>query len=150
MRCRKAQQLLSVRLDAQLDDTRAQRLNEHLAGCHRCQRFAADLPLCNQALSAMSVQEPQPAFKARVLARLPDRRATLRDWLESVRPAHVAAAAAGVACGVILAVVMNGTAPPQQPDATKPTASFYRDAFDTLPSNSPAANYRELLQEMEE
>lgn len=72
MRCPRAQMLLSLRRDGALDPRRADGLEEHLAACPACRRFAQALAVCEERLNELAtvVWEPQPEFVDRFRARL--------------------------------------------------------------------------------
>jgi anti-sigma factor RsiW len=148
MRCRKAQRLVSVNLDGQLDDAQRTALREHLAGCLACGRFADQVRGISDALSAMQVPEPRPHFTQRLLARLPDQqveRFSLREWSAALRPAPLAAGGLALAAGVIMAVVMNGQQRVPAPTTVDPAREVCAESFDPLPDGSAAARYVALV-----
>ena len=153
MRCRKAQKLLSLKLDGQLDEPRARALEAHTARCFPCQRFATELASSTRALDSLGAPEPRPGFTDRLLTRLPQRRPArgrLRHWWEALRPAPLAGAAAALSCGIAAALFMNGGHVITDRPDERPEEALLADWFDALPADSPAAKYLALLQSEEE
>jgi len=153
MRCRKAQKLISAKLDTQLDAARVSALEAHTARCFPCQRFAAELASSSRALDAFGAPEPRPGFTDRLLTRLPQQRSTpsrLRQLWEALRPAPVAGAAMAMSCGIVMAIAMNGAqAVTDQVESRSEEASL-AEWFDALPADSAGAKYLALLQSEEE
>ena len=149
MRCPKAQELLSARFDGEVDGAGDCAVEAHLSRCPACQRFAANLPVCSQALDAVFAPEPRPGFAERLMARLPEAPAKyprLREWFDALRPVPAAAAAVALVCGVFLATSMNGEQP-QRSAQKDPGQTLYAESFDALPSDSTGARCLVLLQE---
>jgi len=149
MRCPKAQKLLSTRFDQEVEGAGHRALDAHLSRCIACQRFAANLSVCDQSLEAVFAPEPRPGFAERVMARLPENPAKyprLREWFGALRPAPAVAAAVALACGVFLATSMNGKQP-QRVAQEDPGRVLYAESFEALPSDSTGARCLVLLQE---
>jgi len=149
MRCSKAQKLLSARFDQEVEGTGDRALEAHLNRCSACQRFAANLPVCSQALDAVFAPEPRLGFAERVMARLPETPAKyprLREWFDALRPAPALAAGVALACGIFLATSMNGEQP-QRVAKEDPGQTLYAESFAALPSDSTGARCLVLLQE---
>lgn len=152
MRCSKTQKLLSTRFDQEIEGTGNSALEAHLSRCSACQRFAANLSVCSQALDAAFAPEPRPGFTARVLARLPERGAKpawLRDWLDGLRVGHTAAAVLALSCGVVLALSMNGEQRSGVSVRKQPAEALYTESFNALPGDSAEARYLALFEERE-
>lgn len=94
---------LSAYLDGELNARRREAIEAHLAGCDACRRELASLRQVSACLQAWTAPEPAPDLSARFAERLaartkrPDARWLAVPWLR-------AAAAAGLAAGLLLAV----------------------------------------------
>lgn len=88
MRCDRAREALSARLDAELPDTEADDLTSHLTTCAGCQAYAADLDVLHRAVrvrAAEPVPDLTPAIVAATADQLPRPRAQARVAVEWVR-----------------------------------------------------------------
>ena len=150
MRCRKAQKWLSAGFDGELDQARGRPVEEHVAGCARCQRFAGNLPRCSQAMNLTTLRQLSAGFTAAVMARLPEGQAErfwFTNWLEALRPAPATAAGVALCCGVLLALSMNGEQRSAAGDAREPVDALYAESFDALSGDSVAARYLAMIEE---
>ena len=150
MRCRKAQKLISVRFDGELDALRERSMHAHLSGCSRCQRFAENLPRGARPLQLLRLPLPRPGFQYRLMARLPERpqrRDWLRELLDVLTPAPVAVGAGALCLGVALAVLTNGEQRTQAAQRSDPTETLYAECFTAIPSESAGAKYLALIDE---
>jgi hypothetical protein len=85
------------------------------------------------------------------MARLADTRGQstwLREWVESLRPVPVAAAIVAAACGVGMALAVDVRQKPQVPVLEESTVELCANTLNTLPSDSAAATYLALLQDV--
>ncbi len=137
MRCRKAQKLISARLDGELRATLNGLLEGHLAGCPDCRAFLADVAGFTADLDGLAAPEPQWGFSDRILARFPREGVEVgvsRTWLESLRPAPVGLGAVAFSFGVLLTVMVGGLS-----SSTEPSADSN--------SGTAASAYAEVLSE---
>ncbi|MEW6741375.1 MAG: zf-HC2 domain-containing protein [Planctomycetota bacterium] len=152
MNCGRAQRWLSASVDGELRDARKRLLEAHLASCSACRRVLAELQVSEHTLDAWVLPSPRAGFTGRFLSRLegaPARHARRVDWLMARRFAEVAAAAAALILGVLMAISMRGAANPPSEPVPDPAARLYAESFDALPDDSVAARYLALLQETE-
>jgi anti-sigma factor RsiW len=70
MRCGKAEKLLSVRLDNELNRAMVQKLDEHLEGCAHCRKEEQELLAMRKLFSAKARVEPDDFFWTRLSARI--------------------------------------------------------------------------------
>jgi anti-sigma factor RsiW len=82
-------QLVSSKVDGELDDLDTVRLKRHLAGCATCSAWAADAALLAGRLRSAELETPDPALTVRVLPR--------RHRFGSVLAASAASVAAAAA-----------------------------------------------------
>jgi anti-sigma factor RsiW len=151
MRCRKAQKLISIGLDDELDDVRRRAVERHLRRCGDCRRFAAQLAALAGRFDLPPLPEPGADFVQRTLAALPEETPQpyrFAAWRKSFQPAPAALAAASLALGVFLALRMNGTAA-QAEDADE-TVALVDELFNATPSDSLSARYLELVEDTEQ
>jgi predicted anti-sigma-YlaC factor YlaD len=71
MRCDRAREALSARLDAELANTEAEDLTSHLATCDGCRDYAADLDVLHRAVRVRAA-EPVPDLTHRIVAATAD------------------------------------------------------------------------------
>ena len=118
MRCRKAQRLIFLDLDDELDNARRVVVSDHLAGCARCRAFAAGLDASGEALSTWPAPDPRPGFAGRTRARIANldpAQGSSPGWQEFLKPAPLGLGAAAFCIGVVLAVLANGRQPTEPP-----------------------------------
>lgn len=135
MRCRKAQKLISVGLDGELDEARARALKRHLAECQQCRAFASDVKDDEQALAQLTAPEPRPGFTARLLVRMPESRPSyvrLREWVGFLRPAPLGVGTAAFCLGIIVVVLANGERSSADAEYNNATVALSGDSLDTL------------------
>jgi len=152
MKCRKAQRLLSARFDGEIDEARKRAVEAHLSGCPACQRFAENLARCSYVLNEAKFAGPKPGFTDRLMSRLPQspaKRMCFRAWFMSMDPAHATAAALALACGVGMAIWINGQQSPVVPNREDPATIVYEESFAALPGESTGARYLALVEEQE-
>ncbi len=73
MRCREASELMSLRLDNQLETGSGEQLDQHLASCDTCAQLWMAMRRAGMLLARAPMVEPAAGFTARVMARLPER-----------------------------------------------------------------------------
>ncbi len=135
MRCRKAQKLISVDLDGELDEARAWALKRHLAECPQCQALASGMKDDAQALGQLTAPEPRPGFTARLLARMPESQPSyvrLREWLGFLRPAPLGVGAAAFCLGITVVVLANGERSTPDAEYDNATAVLSGDSLNAL------------------
>lgn len=113
MRCGKAQCLLSVSLDGELDSRREESLRAHLESCPDCRTFAAGIGRLSVELDAATAMEPRVGFAGRVMARIEDIEPGIERagvWLRLLRPVPVSVGVAAFCAGMSLVVLANGSA----------------------------------------
>lgn len=74
MRCQEASELMSLRLDDQLEGDARERLEQHLDMCDSCAQLWEIMQRVERLLSRAPIVAPADGFTARVMARLPERR----------------------------------------------------------------------------
>jgi len=141
MRCRKAERLLSRRMDGTLPSEDRLTLERHLERCASCSALAARVTRTWDALGKLGEPGPAPDDWARIQARVDASRAEIRlpDWVLAHR--HAAAAAS------LLAVALLGatggalvTRKALAPFRAEPTeAKALAETLGDLPWDSPAA-----------
>ncbi len=117
MRCGKAQRLISIALDGELDPERDQALRAHLTGCGECRRVATSFQQLGRALDVAHAAEPKWGFAERLAARIANSEqpptARFVPWLRGRLPA-LAAGTAAFCAGAALVILANGN-PTDQP-----------------------------------
>ncbi len=109
MRCEHAKQMISRRIDGELDSDDSRGLHAHLAGCADCRAVATQLAIVDDRLDALVVPEAPADFSRKVSARLTDQSAYERiirhplAWFP-----HATAAGLAFAAGVLLVYASNG------------------------------------------
>ena len=152
MRCRKAQKLLSVSFERNLDEAGDRDLQAHLADCLDCQRFSAGLAEVDRILSRWTAPEPRPGFTHRLMARLPEvpqRWFWWREWQEALRPATAIAAVLALCFGAILALSMNGQGDLLVDSREESDEARYAEHFEPVPGDSLGALHLAFLEETE-
>lgn len=105
MRCRTAQQLMSLQIDGLLAGEQAVRLERHLQGCSRCRVAWSSLQQVHGLFSRRPWPEPPPDLPARVVARLP---ASRRAVVPAAAPVWTRATMVVVAAMVVLFLGLVG------------------------------------------
>ena len=111
MRCGKAQKLISVQVDGELDERRCKAIERHLSSCEACRTFAAELTQLVNALDQVEAAEPRWGFADRVLARLPAEEpaaSPVQRLLGLLRPAPLGVGTAAFCLGIGTTLLMNG------------------------------------------
>ena len=105
--CMRARESASVRLDGELDELEAARLDAHLQDCWDCRAWAEDIQLTTERLRGAELERPSVAIELPSRAALRVRRALV-----------LSATAAAVAVGAI--VGLRGTPAAEHAAATQP------------------------------
>ncbi len=124
-KCDPVQEQLSTWLDGELDPEERRRLSAHLESCPSCRRELARLTALDAALGALKFPVP-PDLAARVLARLPRRRA----WWQNL------ALAASLVLGIILGGAVARDLYPLPPENGAATEIASLEAFHDFPQGS--------------
>jgi len=80
MRCREATELMSLRLDNQLETEAGKRLDDHLESCETCSVLWSAMRRAEMLLAQAPMVEPEVGFTSRVMARLPEGRSSNSFW----------------------------------------------------------------------
>lgn len=111
MRCGRAQRLISIALDGELDPERNRALQAHLTACGTCRRAATSFQQLGRALDTAHAAEPKWGFAERLAARIAnsEQPSTARSapWLRGRLPA-LAAGTAAFCAGAALVILANG------------------------------------------
>ena len=153
MRCRKAQRMISARLDGELDEAGDRAVREHLSGCAKCRAFASDLERCVEGLDLFEVPEHRWGFTERVMARLPKERAgvgLLERLLGSLRPAAMGLGVAAFCLGAVLTALVSQEAQNGVAAVEQGTDALAGDYFTTLAEVSVDEQLLALLLDTEE
>lgn len=86
MNCKRAQELISIHLDAQLDPAGQSRLNGHLEDCPECTRYLADLQEGLAILRELPLSEPSANFDWNLRLKL--QQAQNEPWRHREEPAN--------------------------------------------------------------
>jgi hypothetical protein len=120
MKCHNAKKLIFEFIDGLQDDTKRLELEQHLAGCRQCDKFAAQLTRCLDILHRAPRETTSENFAWKVRLKINQERnavrgrsasygAIIRSWNLRYAAAAVAAAAVVVVGG--LTVLKSGLAP---------------------------------------
>jgi predicted anti-sigma-YlaC factor YlaD len=143
MRCRRAQKLLSRRVDGAASSVDAAALDSHLVGCVACRLAAARLEQAWQALGALEEGISAPDDWARIEAAAEARRWRWTPFwlgwqLAPVRPAAAGVLAAMVVLGTTGGVLLSRAAlAPQRAGSIE--SRIFAETLGELPWGSPAA-----------
>ncbi len=111
--CQQARRLIHLRLDGELADDDASRLDGHLTRCTRCRRALYELTRIDAALrEGLAAAEPPPRLAARVRARLAEAPAVRPAWAAWLPAAAALLLAAGL---VLFGLSRLGTHDGQRP-----------------------------------
>lgn len=94
MRCRKAQEWLSLWMDARLEAHQEQRLLEHIQQCEHCQRVALQWERLRGALRAYPQIAPSAGFDLRVWQAVREQRQLSAWWQQPLAQLSFSAVAA--------------------------------------------------------
>jgi len=72
MNCHQIRENLSAYFEGELSQTRAAKIEAHLAECEQCRRLAQELKSISQSLSSLPAVEPSPALLSKLYS-IPDR-----------------------------------------------------------------------------
>ena len=153
MRCGKARQWISAKLDGELDAVRGQLLEAHLADCAQCRTFADDLAALDGSLDLLSAPEPWEGFTGRVMSQLESEQpvaAAAGGWREFLRPAPLGLSAAGFALGVLLATLAGAELQANGANGDAGTTAQAGAYFTTLSADAVEERLLTLLPEREE
>ncbi len=147
MRCRRAQKLLSRRIDGAVSSVDAVALDSHLEGCAACRLAAARLEHAWHALGALEGVVTAPDDWARIETAAEARRwipLWLRWQLAPLRPAAAGVLAAMVALGTTGGVLLSRAAlAPQRAGSIE--SRIFAETLGELPWGSPAAGLAGVL-----
>ncbi len=149
MRCRRAQKLLSRRVDGAVSSVDATELDLHLVGCAACRLAAARLERAWQALGALEEGISAPDDWARIEAAAEARRwRWTPSWLGwqfvPVKPAAAGVLAVMVALGTTGGVLLSRAAlAPQRPGSIE--SRIFAETLGELPWGSPVAGLAGVL-----
>ena len=153
MRCGKARQWISAKLDGELDAARRQLLEAHLADCAQCRAFAAELAGLDGSLDLLSAPEPPEGFTGRVLSELGNEQpvaAAAGGWHEFLRPAPLGLSAAAFVLGVLLATLAGTELQANGANGDAGTTAQAGGYFTTLSADAVEERLLTLLPETEE
>ena len=149
MRCRRAQKLLSRRVDGAVSSVDAAALDSHLVGCAACRLAAARLEQAWHALGALEEGISAPDDWARIEAAAEARRWRWTPFwlgwqLAPVKPAAAGVLAAMVALGTTGGVLLSRAAlAPQRAGSIE--SRIFAETLGELPWGSPAAGLAGVL-----
>ena len=149
MRCRKAQRLLSRRIDGRLSTAVSEALDLHLASCRACRLAAERLPSAWHALLQLEEAGAAPDDWAAIdAAANASRRRWIPLWLRwQLAPAPAAAAwalVAMVALGATGGVLISRAAlAPRHADSIE--ATMFAETLGELPWGSPVSGLAGVL-----
>lgn len=149
MRCRRAEKLLSRRIDIALSSVDAAALESHLAACASCQRAAARLEQAWRALDALGGGATAPEDWSRIEAEAEARSGRWTPlWLRwQLVPAPAAAGVLvtmivlGATGGLLLSRAALGSRRPEPVESR-----IFAETMGDLPWGSPAAGLAGVLE----
>ncbi len=150
MRCGRARQSISARVDGELDECRTAALDAHLAGCATCRAFASNVEGLAAKLDAFDAPEPRWGFTERVMARLPNRETPIEassGWVGKLRPVPVGLGVAAFSFGVMLTVLANGSSLVDNATGDADLRVIAGDYFETVSADAVDEQLLALLTE---